>query len=98
MFLIVLNLMFGCQSYRTAMGVICNAPTNCKKCTTSNDYERRSQLVAHIDSKLKNNKARKLLGSMPSMDEDQRTKILNEESRKLGMKSCPLATELQESK
>ena len=74
MFVIILSAIIGCQSYRSAVGIICNAPTTCKPCKKTTDvYQRRDLLAQHIDGQLTNEKARELLNSMTDMSPSLRS-------------------------
>ena len=97
MFVIVLSAIIGCQSYRSAVGIICNAPTTCKPCNKTTDvYQRRDLLAQHIDGQLKNDKARELLNSMTDMSPSLRSQTLAAEAKRKGLKGCLLAKELQD--
>ena len=97
MFVIVLSAVIGCQSYRSAVGIICNAPTTCNPCKQTTDvYQRRDLLAQHIDGQLKNEKARELLNSMTDMSPSLRSQTLASEAKRKGLKGCPLATELKD--
>ena len=97
MFVLLFSFIVGCQSYRSAVGIICNAPTTCKPCSEAKDvYKRRDLLAQHIDGQLKNEKARELLNSMTDMSPSLRSQTLSSEAMRKGIKGCPLAVELKD--
>lgn len=97
MFILVLSAIIGCQSYRSAVGIICHAPTTCKPCSQTTDvYKRRDLLAQHIDGQLTNEKARELLNSMTEMSPSLRSQTLEAEAKRKGIKGCPLATVLKD--
>ncbi len=96
MFFLVLNFLFGCQSYRSAMGIICNAPASCQQCMQSSEEQRMTMLARHIDQRLKNDEARQLLDDLSVRTPEERAKILEAESKKHGLNKCPIAAEMEE--
>ena len=94
---LLLSAIIGCQSYRSAIGIICHAPTTCEPCAQATDvYKRRDLLQEHIQGQLKNDKAIELLNSMTDMSASLRSQTLASEANRTGIKGCPLAIELKD--
>ena len=97
MLMIILSALIGCQSYRSAVGIICHAPTTCAPCAKApNVYQRRDLLQQHVNAQLKNEKARLLLNAMADMSPSLRSQTLASEAKRSGINGCPLAIELQD--
>ena len=97
MFALLFSLLIGCQSYRSAVGIICHAPTDCTSCRQTDDVSKRRELLAnHVQGRVRNDQALQLLESFRTMSPSLRSQTLASEANRFGYETCPLATELKD--
>jgi hypothetical protein len=83
-----------CQSHRTAMEIICNAPSDCLDCSAADPATRVSHLATYISTHVTNPEAVDMFSSMAAMDPAERGPILRAAAAREGLTSCPWADEL----
>ena len=91
---VLLTCSLGCQSQKTAMEIICNAPTECTECKTAAPDMRAMLMAKHVEKQLWNRQAIKLMESLAMASPKERNQILLAEAKKAGLEKCTLATQL----
>ena len=90
----ILILLLSC-SYKKGIEVTCATPTLAAYCQDYAPEARMSCMAAHLDKKLRNPKARKLLTEIAMQSPEDKVSTLRQESTAQGIQQCELADYLE---
>ena len=89
-----LALSLGCQSYESAIQLICEAPEQCTACKDLPPEQRMTALGKHIDEQLRNGDGEKAWKTVRESDPRKREEALRALAELAGVARCPMADEL----
>lgn len=79
-----------CQSYSSAIKVLCEAPQHVPAGFSKDPSKRSVWMAGHIRKNLTNVDAIHFLGEIASMDDAERKRRFLEEAKKAGLHGCPM--------
>jgi hypothetical protein len=90
--IVLLLALTSCQSYAAGMSALCRVPETCgAPCQTGDAVSRQAALARHVEDRVSNGAAKRLVASLASADPATRARLLREEAAKAGVEDCPLA-------
>ena len=85
---LLLFFLFGCQSEKSALEIVCNSPSTCKSCNPSNRDVYIVELAVHMDPKIKNKEVNEMFGEMAASEPLKKIEIFENALKKSGIEQC----------